>query len=143
MPGWLKLLLIMLVLPIVLGAIVLLVAGRPVAFEVLQWRIASRFPEVKWISSQELGRWQADSGQPQPVILDARSLPEFQVSHLPAAVLIDPYRPSLGPLRGIQPSASVVVYLSAGYRGARVASWLNRAGFTSVVNLRGYFQLGQ
>ena len=30
-----------------------------------------------------------------------------------------------------------MVYSSAGYRGARVTSWLNRAGYTSVVNLAG------
>ena len=100
MPGWLKFLLIIIVLPILVGAIVLFVAGRPVAFEILQRRIAARFPEVKWISTQDLGRWQDDSGQPQPLILDARTQPEFAVSHLRGAVLIDPYRPSLRPLRG-------------------------------------------
>jgi len=40
-------------------------------------------------------------------------------------------------LRGSRPSEAIVVYSSAGYRGARVTSWLNRAGYTSVVNLSG------
>jgi rhodanese-related sulfurtransferase len=137
MPGWLKAILILIVLPILVGGIVLFVAGRPLAFEILQRRIAARFPEVKWISSQDLGRWQEDTGQPQPLILDARTKPEYQVSHLKGAVLIDPYRPSLQPVRQIQPSGSIVVYSSAGYRGARVASWLGRTGYTSVVNLAG------
>jgi rhodanese-related sulfurtransferase len=137
MPGWLKFLLLIIVLPMLVGAIVLFVAGRPVAFEILQRRIAARFPEVKWISTQDLGRWQDDSGQPQPLILDARTQPEFAVSHLRGAILIDPYRPSLRPLRGARPSEAIVVYSSAGYRGARVASWLKRAGYTSVVNLSG------
>jgi rhodanese-related sulfurtransferase len=137
MRGWVKVLLIMVVLPIILGAIVLFVAGRPVAFEILQRRIVARFPEVKWISTADLGRWQDDTGQPQPVLLDARTPPEYAVSHLRGAVAIDPYRPSLRPLQGVQPSGSIVVYSSAGYRGARVASWLARAGYTSVVNLSG------
>jgi rhodanese-related sulfurtransferase len=137
MRGWVKVLLVMIVLPIILGGIVLFVAGRPVAFEILQRRIAARFPEVKWISTADLGRWQDDTGQPQPVVLDARTEPEFAVSHLRGAVAIDPYRPSLSPLKGLQPSGSIVVYSSAGYRGARVASWLVRSGYTSVVNLSG------
>lgn len=137
MPGWLKAILILIVFPILLGAIVLLVAGRPVAFELLQRRIAARFPEVKWITTADLGRWQDDTGQPQPVLLDARTPPEYALSHLRGAVLVDPYRPSLRSLRGAEPTGSIVVYSSAGYRGARVASWLARAGFTSVVNLSG------
>jgi rhodanese-related sulfurtransferase len=137
MRALLKVLLLTIVLPIVLGGIVLLIAGRPVAFELLQRRIAARFPEVKWISSQELAQWQADTGQPQPLILDARTPAEFEVSHLKGAVLIDPYRPSLRSLAKTRRSESVVVYSSAGYRGARVASWLRRAGYTSVVNLSG------
>jgi rhodanese-related sulfurtransferase len=137
MRGWVKVLLVMVVLPIILGGIVLFVAGRPVAFEILQRRIAGRFPEVKWISTADLGRWQDDTGQPQPVVLDARTLAEYAVSHLRGAVAIDPYRPSLRPLQGVQASGSIVVYSSAGYRGARVASWLARAGYTSVVNLSG------
>jgi rhodanese-related sulfurtransferase len=137
MRGWVKVLLIMIVLPILLGGIVLFVAGRPAAFELLQRRIAARFPEVKWISTVDLGRWQDDTGQPQPVILDARTPPEYAVSHLRGALAIDPYRPSLKPLSGVPPSGSIVVYSSAGYRGARVASWLVKAGYTSVVNLSG------
>jgi rhodanese-related sulfurtransferase len=133
----LKFLLILIVLPILGGAVVLFVAGRPLAFEVLQRRIAARFPEVKWISSQDLARWQDDAGQPQALILDARTQPEYAVSHLRGAILIDPYRPSLRPVRETPPSGAIVVYSSAGYRGARVASWLSRAGYTSVVNLAG------
>jgi rhodanese-related sulfurtransferase len=137
MPGWLKFLLIIIVLPILVGGIVLFVAGRPLAFEILQRRISARFPEVKWISTQDLGRWQDDTGQPQPLILDARTQPEFAVSHLRGAVPIDPYKPSMRALRGSRPSEAIVVYSSAGYRGARVMSWLNRAGYSSVVNLSG------
>jgi rhodanese-related sulfurtransferase len=137
MPRWLKAILILIVLPILVGGIVLFVAGRPVAFEALQRRIAARFPQVKWISTADMGRWQDDTGQPQPLLLDARTPPEFAISHLRGAVLIDPYRPSLRVLRGTEPTGSIVVYSSAGYRGAGVASWLARAGYTSVVNLSG------
>jgi rhodanese-related sulfurtransferase len=137
MRGWVKVFLIMILLPIVIGGVVLLIAGRPVAFEVLQRRTASKFPEVKWITTEDLARWRADSGRPQPVILDARTGPEFELSHLKGATLIDPYKPSLKVLHGLPRDTALVVYSSAGYRGARVASWLGKAGYTSGLNLSG------
>ena len=137
MRGWVKVLLIMVLLPILIGGVVLLLAGRPVAFEILQRRTASKFPQLKWIATQDLARWFADTGQPQPVLLDARTQPEFEVSHLKGAIPIDPYRPSLKPLQGFPRDTAVVVYSSVGYRGARVVSWLNQAGYPNSVNLSG------
>jgi rhodanese-related sulfurtransferase len=137
MRGWVKVFLIMILLPILIGGVVLLIAGRPLAFEVLQRRTASKFPEVKWITTEDLARWRADSSQPQPVILDARTGPEFELSHLKGARLIDPYKPSLRALQGFPRDTALVVYSSAGYRGARVASWLGKAGYTKGLNLSG------
>src|SRR3954452_6144674 len=88
MPGWIKVLLVLVVFPILLGLAVLFVAGRPIAFEALQRRTAARFPDVKWISTDDLGRWQSDPGQPQPVLLDARTQPEYAISHLEHAILV-------------------------------------------------------
>src|SRR5690348_2029853 len=105
MPGWLKALLVIIVLPILVGLAVMFVAGRPLAFQILQRRTAARFPDVKWISTYDLDRWKSDSGQPQPLLLDARTPPEFAISHLEHAVQIDPYRPSLRPLGKVQKSA--------------------------------------
>jgi rhodanese-related sulfurtransferase len=132
-----KVLLVLIVLPILLGGVVLLVAGRPVAFEVLRWRTERRFPEVGWIKTEDLARWRDDTAQPQPVVLDARTEDEFRVSRLKGAVRIDPYRPSLRALQGFRKDTSVLVYSSAGYRGARVASWLGKAGYTKGLNLSG------
>jgi rhodanese-related sulfurtransferase len=134
--GVLKVFLVLIILPILVGGAVALTAGRPIAFEVLKRRTAARFPEVKWITGDELARWQADTGQPQPVILDARTEPEFALSHIRGAVRIDPYRPSLRAL-DVPLSSAIVVYSSAGYRGARVTSWLGKQGYTSVTNLAG------
>jgi rhodanese-related sulfurtransferase len=137
MRGWVKILLIMVLLPILIGGVVLLVAGRPLAFQILQGRIVSKFPEVKWIESADLARWRDDPRQPQPVLLDARTDPEFQLSHLRDAKPIDPYRPSLKGLQAVAKDSPLVVYSSAGYRGARVATWLAKAGYTKVQNLSG------
>jgi rhodanese-related sulfurtransferase len=137
MRGSVKVLLIMILLPILLGSVVLVIAGRPMAFEVLQWRTASKFPEVKWITTEELARWRNDPGRPQPVLLDSRTGPEFELSHLRGATPIDPYRPSLDALRGFARDTPMVVYSAAGYRGARIASWLAKAGYPRVQNLAG------
>ena len=134
---WLKLVLIIFVIPTLIGGIVLLVAGRPLAFEILHRRIAQRFPEVKWIKPVDLARWQADTAQPQPLLLDARTAIEYDVSRLKGAVRVDPYRPSLRPLSGRPKDGAIVVYSSAGYRGARVAGWLGRQGYSNVTNLDG------
>jgi 3-mercaptopyruvate sulfurtransferase SseA len=52
-------------------------------------------------------------------------------------VRIDPYRPSLRPLQRFPKDTAVLIYSSAGYRGARVADWLARAGYSNVRNLSG------
>jgi rhodanese-related sulfurtransferase len=137
MRAWVKVFLIMIVIPILIGGVVLLIAGRPLAFEVLQRRTAGKFPEVKWITTTDLDRWRADLGQAQPVVLDARTAPEFELSHLKGALLIDPYKPSLRGLQGLPQDTALVVYSSAGYRGARVASWLRKAGYSKALNLSG------
>jgi rhodanese-related sulfurtransferase len=134
---WAKILALALVVPILLGVGAALVVGRPLAFTVVHRMTIRKFPDVKWIEAAVLARWREDSGRPQPLILDARSAPEYGVSHLRDAVWINPARPSLHPLKGLPKDAPIVVYGSAGYRGARVAYWLAAQGYTNVQNLSG------
>lgn len=136
-PSWLRVLLVALVLPILIGAAVAAVGGRPLAFEGIRRLTARKFPEVKWIDRPELARWMADSTRPPPVVLDARTADEYAVSHLAGALRIDPYRPLLRPLRGMGKDTAIVVYCSVGYRSARVADWLARHGYSRVYNLDG------
>ena len=72
-----------------------------------------------------------------PVVLDARTDDEYAVSHLQGAVRMDPYKPSLRPLRGFSKDTAIVLYSSVGYRGARVADFLARQGYSQVYNLEG------
>ena len=125
------------VLPILIGAAVVLIAGRGVAFEVVRRITAHKFPDVQWIDGGDLARWRQDPGQTQPLLLDARTVPEYQVSHLRGAVFINPMRPSLRPLRGVAKNHPIVVYCSVGYRSARLAHWLAAQGYTNVRNLAG------
>lgn len=134
---WLWIVLLLLVLPLLVGAGVALVAGRPIAFDVIRRMTDRKFPDAKWVTVNELDRWRADPGRAQPVVLDARTQEEFGVSHLQGAQRIDPYRPSLRPLRGFPKDTAIVVYSSVGYRGARVANFLERQGYSQVYNLDG------
>jgi rhodanese-related sulfurtransferase len=134
---WLWILLLLLVLPLLLGAAVTVFAGRPIAFEVVRRLTVRKLPNVEWIGAAELARWREDPGRAQPVVLDARTAEEYGVSHLAGALRIEPYRPLLRPLRGFPKDTAIVVYSSAGYRGARVASWLAGQGYSEVTNLEG------
>jgi rhodanese-related sulfurtransferase len=130
-----RLFLFLFVLPTLIGAVVMVAAGRPLLFELLQRGTSYKFPQVQWIVTRDLARWLEDSTRGQPVVLDARSEAEFAVSHLGGARRIDPYRPDTRVLAGVPQDTSVVVYSSAGYRGARVANWLGQQGFGKVKNL--------
>jgi rhodanese-related sulfurtransferase len=134
---WLRLILFLLVIPLLLGAGVALFAGRPIAFDAIRRITDHKFPNGKWVSGTALARWRGDPGRVQPVVLDARTEDEYAVSHLQSAVRIDPYRPSLRALRGFPKDTAIVVYSSVGYRGARVADFLARQGYTEVYNLEG------
>lgn len=134
---WLWILLLFFVLPLLVGAGVALVAGRPIAFDVIRRMTDRKFPHGRWVEGTELVRWRADPGRPSPVLLDARTEDEYAVSHLEGAVRIDPYKPSLRPLRGFPKDTAIVLYSSVGYRGARVADFLARQGYTQVYNLQG------
>ncbi len=140
---WIRLLLIVLLLLVLCGALVVLVGGRPLAFTALQRITARKFPDISWIGRAELARWREDPARPQPVVLDARTEKEYDVSHLKDAARIDPYRPSLRLLKGFAKDTPIVVYSSIGYRSGRVAHWLGRQGYDNVHNLAGsIFQWG-
>lgn len=129
--------LVVVILPLLVGAGVALLAGRPLAFEVVRRLTVRKFPDVRWLDAAELARWREDPTRPHPVVLDARTQAEYRVSHLKDAARIDPYRPLLRPLRGMSKDTAIVVYCSVGYRCARVADWLGRQGYTQVYNLEG------
>jgi rhodanese-related sulfurtransferase len=127
----------LLVIPLLLGAGVAIFAGRSIAFDAIRRMTDRKFPNGKWVTGAELVQWGANAARAQPVLLDARTEEEFAVSHLRGAARIDPYRPSLRLLRGFPKDTAIVVYSSVGYRGARVANFLERQGYTQVYNLDG------
>ena len=106
----------------------------------LRWAVhvvRHRFPDLGHLSPHALSAWLADNTRPTPLLLDARSAEEFVVSHLPSARRIDPSS-DLETLRAlVADGRPIVVYCSAGYRGARTARQLREAGAKEVANLEG------
>lgn len=115
-----------------LAAVVLAIGVMPSqsGLFLAKWTVRARFPEVQQISTSQLSEWLADSRRENPILLDARTADEFDVSHLPHALHELPG----GALASGRP---VVVYCSIGWRSSVTARELMHAGFTNVSNLEG------
>lgn len=71
------------------------------------------------------------------VILDAREMDEFEVSHIPGARYVgyDNFDESL--LEGINKEQRIVVYCSIGFRSEKIGEKLKKLGFSNAYNLFG------
>jgi rhodanese-related sulfurtransferase len=134
---WLLVIGLVVVLPVLVVVGIVLGAGRPLALGAVQRLAARKFPAVLWVEPEELALWRSDSSRAQPVLLDARTPPEYGVSHLQGATRIDSRRPVLRGIDKFPRDTPVVVYCTVGYRSARVAQWLRRKGFRTVYDLAG------
>lgn len=110
---------------------------RQSVLRVLKSLISRKFPDVRWISSQQLSQWIDDASEEYPLVFDSRSEAEYSVSHLKSAKHINPKEPDINQFRGLSPNTPIVVYCSIGYRSARIAHKLQQMGLTQVFNLEG------
>jgi rhodanese-related sulfurtransferase len=110
---------------------------RSVHWFLLKKSLEHRFPEVAWISTEELANWLADKGRAAPILLDVRTPQEWNVSHLPGARHADPKVSIENVTVGISKETPIVTYCAVGYRSAETAKRLRAAGFTKVHNLEG------
>lgn len=110
--------------------------GRSLAFTLLKWLIRWQFPTVSRLTTGQLAQTLEESA---PVLLDARTEEEYAVSHLDRAQLIPPDFDETLPesLAEMANETPIVVYCSVGYRSAKVAQQLKKAGFCQVFNLEG------
>lgn len=109
---------------------------RSLAFSIIKRLVSRKFPSVKWLNTKQLAHWLAEPNEPQPILLDARSEAEYELSHLLQAERIEPYHPNLEAIAAYK-HTPIVVYCSVGYRSARVAELLEQTGFSRVYNLEG------
>lgn len=71
------------------------------------------------------------------VILDARELEEYLVSHIPGATHFGYDNPHYELLDELDKDQEIVVYCSIGYRSEKIGEQLLKRGFTQVRNLYG------
>lgn len=118
-------------------AAVALLFTRSIHWFLLKKSLERRFPEVAWISTGELASWLVDKRKPTPLLLDVRTLEEWNVSHLPGARHAEPKASVESVTAGISKETPIVTYCAVGYRSAEMATRLRGAGFTNVRNLEG------
>ena len=91
---------------------------------------------MQQMTAPELAAWLADSGRPQPVLLDVREQWEYQTCHIDDALLV-PMNTIPARQQELDPDAPVVCICHHGARSFQVAAFLERQGFSNVTNLTG------
>lgn len=109
---------------------------RVISWWVLKLLIRLQFWEIQQLSTEDLAATLADKTKSNPLLLDARTLEEYQVSHLADAKLVPNNLQDLVN-KGIDYSTPIVVYCSVGYRSSAIARHLQSMGYQNVFNLSG------
>ena len=91
---------------------------------------------MQHITAPELANWLNDSSRKSPFLLDVREPWEYETCHIPEVVLM-PMQSVPARLQELEPDAQIVCICHHGGRSMQVASFLERNGFTQVVNLTG------
>ncbi|MBD2069834.1 rhodanese-like domain-containing protein [Leptolyngbya sp. FACHB-671] len=107
-----------------------------ISWAALERMIHTQFPAVRQIESEELAARLEQTDLPQLILLDTRNPAEFAVSHLANARQVDPKLETFESLR-LPLNTPIVTYCSVGYRSSAIASRLQAAGYSNVVNLKG------
>jgi rhodanese-related sulfurtransferase len=91
---------------------------------------------MQQIRPQQLAAWLSDDSRRKPVLLDVREDWEFALCHLPDAQHMPMH---LVPLRcnELNPDDEIVLICHHGMRSMQVGMFLERQGFSSLINLTG------
>ena len=111
--------------------------SRDIAWSGVQRAIEAQYPGVRHVTTDSLAAWLEADSIALPLLLDARSPEEYAVSHLKGAVRFDPDPADTAALDSLPRDKPIVAYCSVGYRSSEVATKLQDAGFTNVMNLEG------
>lgn len=123
-PMWLAILLCVV-------AVVLVAALGGWQWGAVKARIRKEFPAVPQLGTGALA---ARLEGERPLLLDVRTLAEYEVSHLAGARRVEP---GAMPELGVPKDTPIVTYCSVGYRSSALAQRLRAAGYTRVENLEG------
>ena len=100
-------------------------------------QIRTQFPDVSHISAAQLQSWLAGGANISPLLLDARTQEEFEVSHLRDARFAPSVEDALEALSGVARDHPIVVYCAVGFRSSVLARTLAARGYANVHNLEG------
>ncbi len=114
-------------------------SGKSLIFGLIKTLIRLKFPHVQSKTTATLAQELADPARSQPLILDARTGAEYEVSHLDTAQQMDGAADltRAAMLKNVSKTRPIVVYCSVGYRSAVLAQRLQDMGFQDVANLEG------
>ena len=110
---------------------------RILSWWLLKLLIRLQFREIQQLSTKDLATWLTDNSKQKPLLLDARTKEEYEVSHLMNAKLAPSNLEDLSKIAEINLSTPIVVYCSVGYRSAAIARRLESQGYQNVFNLSG------
>ena len=99
--------------------------------------IQRQYPYVTPLTTDALNAWMNDANRTAPMLIDTRSRPEFDISHLNKAIYAETRAEIDAVTANTAKDQEIVVYCSVGFRSAQMASWLNSRGFKNVHNLEG------
>lgn len=91
---------------------------------------------MQHITAPELAHWLNDTAKNPPLLLDVREPWEYDTCHIPQVVLM-PMQIVPTRFQELEPDAVIVCICHHGGRSMQVASFLERNGFTQVINLTG------
>jgi rhodanese-related sulfurtransferase len=91
---------------------------------------------MQTMTAPELAAWLADPNRPKPVLLDVREPWEFETCRIEGSVPI-PMNSIPARLQELDDEAPTVCICHHGARSMSVASFLERNGFTQIINLTG------
>ncbi|QSR84230.1 rhodanese-like domain-containing protein [Methylacidimicrobium sp. B4] len=99
--------------------------------------IHDRFPDVPTISTEELAQEMERPRQERPLLLDVRTVDEYDVSHLKGAIRVSPNERIGTVVHGLGKDQPIVAYDSVGFRAASFARRLQQAGYADAKYLDG------
>ena len=110
-------------------------AVAPITWDHVDSLVRDRYPTVRHIDADDLQQ-RLDSTRPV-VLIDVRTAEEFAVSHLPAAIRVEPFTDPDAAMTRLPRTTEIVAYCSVGYRSADFVHRLQSHGYVNAVNLRG------
>ncbi|AEE49849.1 rhodanese-like domain-containing protein [Haliscomenobacter hydrossis] len=104
------------------------------ACEINRWELLRR--QLNNLDQQHFQKLQHEL--PDAVVLDVRTLAEFEAEHLPAAIHMDYFGADLiEKMDALDKSKTYLVYCRSGRRSVRVCVLMRNSGFEKIYNLDG------